>query len=135
MNKRDLKIRCYKESLEDSLISVEMTLNHFNKIKEKMGQFDEKILEGDYVKTTIQLELTLSNLCIIIRKMTENNIITIDSDLRVDINSIIHSNRFDYQKNVIVYSRKGEEKVDLGRILDFSHEILSNDNLFKENEL
>ncbi len=135
MNKRDLKIRCYKESLEDSLISVEMTLNHFNKIKEKMGQFDEKILESDYVKTTIQLELTLSNLCIIIRKMTENNIITIDSDLRVDINSIIHSNRFDYQKNVIVYSRKGEEKVDLGRILDFSHEILSNDNLFKENEL
>jgi len=135
VNKRDLKIRCYKESLEDSLISVEMTLNHFNKIKEKMGQFDEKILESDYVKTTIQLELTLSNLCIIIRKMTENNIITIDSDLRVDINSIIHSNRFDYQKNVIVYSRKGEEKVDLGRILDFSHEILSNDNLFKENEL
>lgn len=134
MKNRELKLLCYKDALESSLTSVEMNINHLNKIKDKIGIFDKDILDRDYMSTTLDLELSLSLLCILIRKMTENNIITISDDMRVDINSIIHSNRFDYNKNIIVYSRRGEEKVDLGKLLDFTHDLLES-NTFKGDNI
>jgi hypothetical protein len=58
------------------------------------------------------------------RKMCENQFIVISNELRRDINSIIHSNRFDYNQKIIVYSQKGEEEVDLNKILEFCHSII-----------
>lgn len=45
------------------------------------------------------------------------------------MNSIIHSNRFEYYQEVIVYSQKGREEVDLKALLAFCHQILSTDKV------
>ena len=51
----------------------------------------------------------------------ENNFIEIDSETRRDINSIIHSNKFEVEDGkVIVYSQKGEELVNIDNLLSLS---------------
>lgn len=131
MNKRDLKHLCFLETLDDSVVSVEMILNRLNQIEDKKGVFDEDILLHDEAKTVLDLELSLATLCILLRKMSENLFITLPQELRKDMNSIIHSNRFEYDDQVIVYSQKGRENVDLKELLSFCHSILSNDKVLK----
>ena len=66
-------------------------------------------------------------MCILLRKMSENKFIELPTDLRRDMNSIIHSNRFDYDEDVIVYSQKGREEVDLNQLLLFCKDVLVTD--------
>lgn len=48
------------------------------------------------------------------------------------MNSIIHSNRFEYNRlEVIVYSQKGKEQVDLNGLMAFCHRVLSSDKVRK----
>ena len=62
--------------------------------------------------------------------VAENLFIVTPDELRKDMNSIIHSNRFEYNRlEVIVYSQKGKEHVDLNALLAFCHHILSSDKL------
>ena len=124
MDKREMKRLCYYEALEKSVISVEMVLNRLNQIESKDGIFDKDILLKDKTKTILDLELSLAGLCILLRKMTENLFIQVTTELRRDMNSIIHSNRFEYDQEVIVYSQKGREEVDLKALLDFCHDKL-----------
>lgn len=80
----------------------------------------------------MDLELSLATLCILLRKMSENLMIVTPPELRRDMNSIIHSNRFEYNRlEVIVYSQKGREPVDLRGLLRFCHSLLDNDKLRK----
>lgn len=131
-NKRELKRLCYMEALEDNVVGVEMILNRFNQIDNKKGVFDSYILTHDRTKAILDLELSLATLCILLRKMSENLMVVIPSELRRDINSIIHSNRFEYNRlEVIVYSQKGRELVDLRGLLRFCHSLLDNDKLRK----
>lgn len=129
MDKREMKRKCYLEALEKSIVSVEMVLNRLVQIENKKGIIDENILTKDKVKTILDLELSLADLCILLRKMSENLFIQIDTDLRRDMNSIIHSNRFEYDQEVIVYSQKGREEVDLKALLAFCHQVLSTDKV------
>lgn len=122
MDKREMKRLCYYEALENSVISVEMVLNRLNQIESKDGVFDKDILLKDKTKTILDLELSLAGLCILLRKMTENLFIQVTTELRRDMNSIIHSNRFEYDQEVIVYSQKGREEVDLKALLAFCHD-------------
>lgn len=131
MNKRDLKHLCFLETLDDNVVSVEMILNRLNQIEDKRGFFDEDILLHDEAKTVLDLELSLATLCILLRKMSENLFITLPQELCKDMNSIIHSNRFEYDDQVIVYSQKGRENVDLKELLSFCHSVLSNDKVLK----
>ena len=124
MDKREMKRLCYYEALEKSVITVEMVLNRLNQIESKDGVFDKDILLKDKTKTILDLELSLADLCILLRKMTENLFIQVTTELRRDMNSIIHSNRFEYDQEVIVYSQKGREEVDLKALLAFCHDIL-----------
>ena len=124
MDKREMKRLCYYEALEKSVISVEMVLNRLNQIESKDGIFDKDILLKDKTKTILDLELSLAGLCILLRKMTENLFIQVTTELRRDMNSIIHSNRFEYDQEVIVYSQKGREEVDLKALLAFCHDKL-----------
>ena len=129
-SKRELKRLCYMEALEDNVVSVEMILNRFNQIDDKKGVFDSYILTHDRTKATLDLELSLATLCILLRKMSENLMIVTPPELRRDMNSIIHSNRFEYNRlEVIVYSQKGREPVDLRGLLRFCHSLLDNDKL------
>lgn len=129
MTQREIKYSCYRETLENSLVSVEMILNHLQRIESQKEIFDETLLNHDQMKTILDLELALANLCILLRKMAENHFLTLPQDLRRDINSFIHSNRFEYNHEVIVYSQKGKEEVDLNQILSFCHSLLSTDNV------
>ncbi|MEG0276322.1 MAG: hypothetical protein RR630_04760 [Coprobacillus sp.] len=127
--KREIKEMCYLETLETSVVSVEMILNRLNQIESKKGVFDLNILAKDKAITVLDLELSLATTCILLRKMAENLFITIPEELRKDLNSIIHSNRFEYENEVVVYSQKGKEEVDLNHLLTFCHSILSFDKL------
>ena len=116
-NKRELKRLCYMEALEDNVVGVEMILNRFNQIDNKKGIFDSYILTHDRTKAILDLELSLATLCILLRKMSENLMVVIPSELRRDINSIIHSNRFEYNRlEVIVYSQKRERTSRFKRV-------------------
>lgn len=120
------------EALEDNVVGVEMILNRFNQIDNKKGIFDSYILTHDRTKAILDLELSLATLCILLRKMSENLMVAIPSELRRDINSIIHSNRFEYNRlEVIVYSQKGREPVDLRGLLRFCHSVLDSDKVRK----
>ena len=127
---RELKELCYMEALEDSVDSVEMILNRLNQIEQKKGVFDAYILSHDRSKTVLDLELSLATLCILLRKMSENLFIVTPEELRRDMNSIIHSNRFEYTRlEVVVYSQKGREPIDLQGLLNFCHAILKSDKV------
>lgn len=125
MVNRELKKWCYFDALEQALTSVEVTLNRLRQIESKEGVFDEFVLKKDWDQTILDLELTLATLCILIRKMSENLFVQVSDELRRDMNSIIHSNRFEYDHDIISYSQKGREKIELNELLKFCHEILS----------
>lgn len=129
MDKREIKEQCYIEALEETLVGVEMILNRINQIKISPDVIEKDILMHDYIKTILDLELSLSALCILLRKMSENLFITISTDLRRDLNSLIHSNRFEYENNMLIaYSQKGREDIDLTAILNFTKEVINDKN-------
>ena len=129
MSKRDLKEDCYLEALESHVVSVEMILNRINQIQNVKGKFDDYILQHDKMQTILDLELALAALCVLLRKMAENGFIHLDLDLRRDVNSIIHSNRFEYRPyGVVVFSQKGKENVDLDHLLNFCHQVMLEDD-------
>lgn len=134
MTQRELKEHCYLETLEKSLISVEILINRVKKIEEKKGVFDDEVLLKDHMETFLGLELSLATLCVLLRKMSENLFIQIPKDIRQDMNSIIHSNRFEYdeKERLVVYSQKGREVIELENILNLSRSIIS-DKVLKEN--
>lgn len=125
MNKREIKLECYIEMLEDGINNVDAVLNCIDRINERIGIFDDKILQKDIIRAQFDLELALASLCILLRKMAENNFIEIDEETRRDINSIIHSNKFEFRKgNLFVYSQKGEELVNMEHLLQFARSFV-----------
>lgn len=126
MNKREIKEDCYLDLLEEEINSVEIVLNHINRVKQKEGIFAVEIIEKDLIRAQFDLELALASLCILLRKMVENVFIKIDDETRRDINSIIHSNKFEYydEDTLYVYSQKGKEPVSVTNLLAFARSIL-----------
>lgn len=125
-DKRMIKKDCYQDMLDDGIIGVEAVVNQINKIKGKKGIFDDSIIERDLLRGYANLELSLASLCILLRKMCENRFIEIDPDLRRDINSVIHSNKFEFfdEDIIYVYSQKGREDISLSKIIQFSKSVL-----------
>ena len=126
MNKRTVKEECYLDMLEDEVNSVESVLNYIDKVKKKVGVFDDEVIQKDLIRSYFDLELALASLCILLRKMSENMFIYIDEDIRRDINSIIHSNKFEYHdhEKIYVYSKKGKEPIELNRLLQFARSFI-----------
>ena len=126
MNKRLIKEECYLDMLEDEINSVDAVLNYIDKLKEKKGVFDDEVIQKDLIHSYFDLELALASLCILLRKMSENMFIHIDEEIRRDINSIIHSNKFEYHdhEKIYVYSKKGKEPIELSRLKQFARSIL-----------
>ena len=126
MNKRLIKEECYLDMLEDEINSVDAVLNYIDKLKEKKGVFDDEVIQKDLIHSYFDLELALASLCILLRKMSDNMFIHIDEEIRRDINSIIHSNKFEYHdhEKIYVYSKKGKEPIELSRLMQFARSIL-----------
>lgn len=114
-----LKQEVYYESLSEAILAVEMHINHLKQIEENT-EIDHAYIQKDISKTRLNFELSLATLCILLRKMSENSIIKFDDDIRKDINSVIHSSRFDYEDAIYAYSRNGKEKLDLDAILSLA---------------
>ena len=113
MNRRMVKQECYLDMLEEAINSVESVLNYIDRIKDKVGVFNDDILQKDAIRAQFDLELALASLSILL------------SETRRDINSIIHSNKFEVEDGkVIVYSQKGEELVNIDNLLSFARSIL-----------
>ena len=127
MSRRDLKKDSYYDALNESLITVEKTINLLKRLENNHLNIDENIVLRDISKAILDLELNLASMCILLRKMSENKFIELPYDLRRDMNSIIHSNRFDYDEDIIVYSQKGREEVNLNQLLAFCKDVLVND--------
>ena len=125
MPSRELKESCYLEMLEDSLTNVQMIRNRLSQLDKQEQIIPAHILRRDRIKTILRLELALATYCVLLRKMHENNLIDYDEELHHDINSIIHSNRFEYfEQHIVVYSARGKENVNLRKLLDFGTVIL-----------
>lgn len=125
MSKREIRLSCYLEQLNIEIIKVEMVLNQLNKLS-LQDEIANHIVERDKSKTKCQLELSLASLCIIMRKMAENQFVSLEMERRKDINSIIHSNRFDFfdEDKVYVYSQKGKEEVNINQLIDYARKML-----------
>lgn len=125
-SKREIREDCYLEMLEDSITGVESVLNQIQKIENKVGVFGEEILAKDRIRSSYDLELALASMCILLRKMAENLFIMMSEEIRRDVNSIIHSNKFEYvnKKVLMVYSQKGKEEVSIEHLLQFAKSIL-----------
>ena len=123
---RDIKLKCYQDALEEYIIAVESVCIQLNRLNKQNDLLDEELMIRDRTQTIFDLELSLVNICILLRKMTENKFITISSEKRADINSVIHSNRFDYmdEDTIYVYSQKGKEEVSLQQLLSFAKSVL-----------
>ena len=125
VNLKEVKQLCYLDTLKDSLTNVEIILNRLHQLDDQEGIIPEHILRKDRIRTILHLELGLASYCVLIRKMHENNLIDYDEELHHDINSIIHSNRFEYfEQHIVVYSARGKENVNLRKLLDFGTAIL-----------
>ena len=101
MNKRQIKLSCYLEQLNIEVVKVEMILNQLNRLKNNQ-EIANYIIERDLLKTKCQLELSLASLCIILRKMCENQFITLNQERRKDINTF-------YQKVVRTFCKRTEK--------------------------
>ncbi|RHM60871.1 MULTISPECIES: hypothetical protein [Coprobacillaceae] len=126
MDNRQLKKDCYLDLLDDAIVDVEAIYNQLNRLAANNQTIDEKVIKKDKIKTKYQLELSLASLCILLRKMAENMFIQLPAEIRKDMNSIIHSNRFEFddQDIIYVYSQKGKEEVSLKGLLLFARSVL-----------
>ena len=123
---RDMKEYCYVEALKETKTNIEMIINHLYHLDDNNDVISEKIVKKDRRKTVLNLELGLASYCVLLRKMHENQFISYNSKTRDDINSIIHSNRFEYtDKEVIVYSQRGREEIHLDQLLSFGQSIIN----------
>ncbi|MDD8048324.1 MAG: hypothetical protein PHH04_01855 [Thomasclavelia sp.] len=126
MNKREIKESCYKDILADITVNVTNIINQINNIESKEGTFSNDILQKDIQRTFFDLEITLAELCIMLRKMDENDFINLPLNLRRDINSVIHSNKFEYHSLDLIYcySKKGKEDISIKQLLKYTKNII-----------
>lgn len=101
MSNRKIKKDCYFEQLNNALIAVEMVFNQLRKLNDN-DEIDRTIVIKDIIRTKFQLELSLASLCIILRKMNENDFLKLNQARRKDVNSIIHSNKFEFENYKIM---------------------------------
>lgn len=125
MDNRALKKEIYLEQLNNAVISVEMVFNQLRRLKNN-SEIDSQFVLRDTIKTKFQLELSLASLCIILRKMNENAFLNLEHERRKDINSIIHSNKFEFvdEHKIYVFSQKGKEDVDLYELIYYAKSFL-----------
>ena len=133
MNKKQLKRFIFKEALENSLVTIDKTMNHLIQLSRPKTTISQSVIERDKEKTLLNLELELARYCILLRKLNENGFIVYTENERADINAIIHSNRFDFLNDgVFVYSQRGREQVQLDDLLALGQRVINELNVALE---
>lgn len=126
--RRKVKKQCFLDAVEKEINNVEIIINHIDKTFAREDIIDMKYIEQDLEESYFDLEISLGLLAVLLRKMSENSYIELPQSVRDDINALIHSAKFVYDEDsrfIRVYSRKGEEQIQLSHFLDFAGKIIS----------
>ncbi|MBS5114947.1 MAG: hypothetical protein KHY88_04505 [Erysipelotrichaceae bacterium] len=129
--RRRVKYNCFISALKQNIDNVEIVMNHIDKFYVKYGEFDDQMITDELEETYFELELTLATLAVLIRKMHENSYIEIPHYIREDVNALIHSAKFVYdlkERFILVYSRRGEEKIQMSSFLDYAKSLIGTQN-------
>ncbi|WP_249029731.1 hypothetical protein [Tannockella kyphosi] len=122
MDRRKIKATSYHDFLTGYIKLVENLLDCCeNKIQEGIENEGAQAYR-DFIDAVYDFEISLASLCLVLRKMDENNFIHLTQQIRYDVNSLIHSNRFRFlsKYSLEVYSKRGKEIVDLQALLKYA---------------
>lgn len=122
--REDLK-ECFQERLENTMHDVQVIKNQIERLESKYTMISKKVIEKELAMCYCDLEISMALMAVIIRKLAENQFITITSGQRHDVNALIHSNRFDYKDGkVMVFSRLSQESVSIDYFLELGQKIV-----------
>lgn len=125
MNHRENLKECFKERLEATMHDVKVIMNQIERMESQYKSISPSVIEKDLATSYCDLELSMALMAVIIRKMVENQYVTITNSERQDINALIHSNRLDYKDGkVMVYSRMSKESVEVAYFLTLGQRLL-----------
>jgi len=97
MNHRENLKECFQERLEATMHDVKVIMNQIERMESQYKSISPSVIEKDLATSYCDLELSMALMAVIIRKMVENQYVTITNSERQDINALIHSNRLDYK--------------------------------------
>lgn len=125
MNHRENLKECFQERLEATMHDVKVIMNQIERMESQYKSISLSVIEKDLATSYCDLELSMALMAVIIRKMVENQYVTITNSERQDINALIHSNRLDYKDGkVMVYSRMSKESVEVAYFLTLGQRLL-----------
>ncbi len=127
MNQRSKRRNRFADNLENALDNVESIMIHIVNIEAKRGTIEDRYIDDELKNSYIDLEIEMALVAVILRKLSESQFIELLGDRREDVNTLIHSNRFEYQKlthKVFVYSHKSQEVVDVAEFLKYGRKIV-----------
>ena len=112
MSQRAKRKNRFADNLDNTLDNVEMILTHINNMESKRGTIEDRYINAELKNSYIDLEIAMALSAVILRKLSESQFIELKGNMRNDINTLIHSNRFEYNKRsgkIFVYSKKSTE--------------------------
>ena len=134
MNHRENLKECFQERLEATKHDVKVIMNQIERMESQYKSISPSVIEKDLATSYCDLELSMALMAVIIRKMVENQYVTITNSERQDINALIHSNRLDYKDGkVMVYSRMSKESVEVAYFLTLGQRLLESLELLTKN--
>lgn len=127
MSQRAKRKNRFADNLDNTLDNVEMILTHINNMESKRGTIEDRFINAELKNSYIDLEIAMALSAVILRKLSESQFIDLKGNMRNDINTLIHSNRFEYNKRsekVFVYSQKSTEVVDVDAFISYGRKII-----------
>lgn len=126
MSNRRLDLQeCFQERLANTMQDVRVISNQIERLESKYTTISQEVINKQLASSYCDLEISMALMAVIMRKMVENQFVTITNDERQDINALIHSNRLDYEDGkVMVYSRMSKESVSIDYFLELGERLI-----------
>lgn len=106
----------YLEYLEKTIVGIDICRNQIERLENRKQDdvINIHIIERDLMDAYCELDIQMSFLAILIRKLNENNLILLDGIFRNQVNALIHSLKFVYKDDhLLVSSKFDREHIDL----------------------
>lgn len=115
------------EYLEKTMIGIDICRNQIIRLENRKYDevIDRRVVERDLMDAYCELDIQMSFLAILIRKLNENNLIRLDGNFRNQVNALIHSLKFVYEEDhILVSSKFDREHIDLEVFLNETKNIM-----------